>query len=370
VTTSVPSTVVAAALGAGPGRPVEVLRADDHRVHDGDGQGDGVALVSGAASVASGPSRAFTVVRKRLARTRGNRSAWDAVDREVDAYTSGLLDDLPGIAAPRLLGVSEGPGGSVELWLERVIDEVGDWPLERYALAARHLGRFNGAGLTGHRSQPPYGWLSRGWLSQWVEATGSAVRRLAGLAGAPLVHQVFPPPVLDLVLDAWERRADWLATLEALPHGLAHQDAFRRNLVGSGGRTVALDWAFVGPAPVGAETAPLVVATLAFGAWPMDRWQELDDAVRAGYLEGLREAGWGGDAALVAIGHTVASVLRYPLGTVRLTLPYLVGEADHAHVERVLGVPFAEIVVRWAAMEQLGLHHAAEAARLLEARRG
>jgi hypothetical protein len=58
--------------------------------------------------------------------------------REVLAYQTGLLDDLPGgLAAPACYGVVEQPGQGAWLWLEDVADACGPrWPLEQYGVAA------------------------------------------------------------------------------------------------------------------------------------------------------------------------------------------------------------------------------------------
>ena len=52
-------------------------------------------------------------------------------NRELLAYLSGLLDDLPGdLAAPRYLGGAEHAGRVTWLWLEEVSDDRGRaWPL-------------------------------------------------------------------------------------------------------------------------------------------------------------------------------------------------------------------------------------------------
>jgi hypothetical protein len=262
----------------------------------------------------------------------------------------------------------------VDLWLERVAegsDTAQHWGLDRFGLAARHLGRFGAAGLAEDAALAPvHPWLATDWLRRWVEAAGPEIARLAAHADEVLVRTAYPPDVLAVVLDLWERRHEWLSALDALPHGLVHQDAFRRNLVDRAGRTVALDWAFVGPAPVGAETAPLVVASVAFGEWPLERWRELDHAVRGGYLTGLREGGWSGDARLAALGHAASAVLRYPVGTARLIVPYALGESDPAVIERVLRVPLAEALRRWGGVGRIGVELHAEAARLLGSRPG
>ena len=67
--------------------------------------------------------------------------------REMLLYSSRLLDDLPaGLRAPRCYGCDEPMDSVVWIWLERVReDRERAWPLARWALAARHLGRFNGA---------------------------------------------------------------------------------------------------------------------------------------------------------------------------------------------------------------------------------
>ena len=84
--------------------------------------------------------------------------------REAEAFGSGLLDALPaGLAAPRCFGVAERPE-DMRIWMEEVDDTIGaPWPLRRFGVAARHLGRFNGAYLAG-RSVPALPWLGQGLL--------------------------------------------------------------------------------------------------------------------------------------------------------------------------------------------------------------
>ncbi|MBL7199320.1 MAG: hypothetical protein ISS56_04160 [Anaerolineae bacterium] len=69
-------------------------------------------------------------------------SAGDYYKREVDAYRSGWLADLPGgLAAPRSYGIVEHLDGACWIWLEDVTDEIGPhWPLEHYGVVARHAG--------------------------------------------------------------------------------------------------------------------------------------------------------------------------------------------------------------------------------------
>ena len=43
--------------------------------------------------------------------------------------------------------------------------------------------------------------------------------------------------------------------------------------------------------------------------------RDLDAACFAGYVTGLREAGWAGDERVVRLGFTAAAALRYSVGT-------------------------------------------------------
>ena len=114
----------------------------------------------------------------------------------------------------------------------------------------------------------------------------------------------------------WDDRERLLDALDRLPQTLCHHDAFRRNLVAHGDRIVALDWAFVGPGPVGAEISPLVSATLTFREVGSEQRPELERVVLASYTDGLRAAGWDGPEDQVRYGYAATSALRYGPGTV------------------------------------------------------
>ena len=71
---------------------------------------------------------------------------WNYWKRELLVYQSGWLEGLPeGISAPHCYEAVEMPGSIAGMWLEDIKDTyTSSWPLHRYALAARHLGRLNG----------------------------------------------------------------------------------------------------------------------------------------------------------------------------------------------------------------------------------
>lgn len=120
-------------------------------------------------------------------------------------------------------------------------------------------------------------------------------RSRSGVAyGRPDVRRVYPPDVLDQLARLWTRREALLAALDRLPQVLCHHDAFRRNLLLQSGMLLAVDWAFLGPGPLGAELAPLVTASAAFRAVERERWEDLKQTTSNAYLQGLRDAGWDG----------------------------------------------------------------------------
>ncbi len=292
--------------------------------------------------------------------------------REVDAYSSGLLDDLPGIAAPRCLRISRSADETVLLWLEDVADLYdGRWPLERYGLAARHLGRFGGAYLGG-RPLPEHDWLV-------TRATGpgaggaSAEERLRDRTTweDPAVRRAFPLPIAERALRQREDRRAFRAAVAQLPRTLCHNDAhgenlFARRRADGTEKTVAVDWELVGLGPLATDITYLVIATLRRLAVDMADADRLEEAVFEGYVAGLRDAGWRGDEHELRLGYLAAVALR--LGLIPQILSLILDRPQRERAERVWGRPADEIIERWAEVAYFVLDRADEARRLLEPR--
>jgi hypothetical protein len=341
----------------------------------GGGAGEGIGLyrISGLARV-RGATHPWALVVKVCAATDGaDPGAWDYPAREGLAYGSGLLAALPGgLATPRCLAVEAQPDGTTRLWLEAVTDaHPGPWPLDRYALVARDLGRFNGAYLAG-APLPDQPWLSRGWLRGFVEPSGPDVAELERLAGpnAPLLaRQLYSAPVVIEIKRLWTERERFLAALDRLPQTFCHQDAFRRNLLiragPEGDELVAVDWAYASHGAVGEELGQLVVASLFFFETVGIAPRELDAACFASYVAGLREAGWTGGEHLVRLGFTTAAALRHTVGLLRLILPVVCDPALRPAMEELFGHPLEEVVEVWAELWSFQFELAEEARALL-----
>ena len=343
--------------------------------------GIGVALgantlhrFAGTARVGDGV-RPWSLVLKVLRPPSADEGAPDLTHpdywkREALVYRSGLLDGLPdGLAAPRCYGVVERAEGTW-LWLEAVADRFDvRWPLATFGDAARHFGRLNGAYLAG-RPLPAVPWLSRSVLRPRIAATAALWERYDDLRDRPLFRRGWPGGLAGRARRVWADRDRFAAALEALPRVLRHGDADRRNLFArrtahGSPETVAIDWAAVGPGPVGDEAATLVAASVlwAQGVGPADL-PELSRTCFGGYLAGLRDAGWAGEERPVRLGYAATLGLRWgPLAGITVAVT---ADADwRARTEAALGISFEEMLDRYARMQPFLLAQADEARRLL-----
>ncbi len=282
----------------------------------GFGHAFGVYRFHGEALV-NGETRSWSAILKALGPDMGSAeaTAWDYWRREALIYQHGLLDDLPeGLAAPRCLSVVGYPGQESWLWMEE-IQESGDneWSLERYAMAARHLGRFNGAYLVG-KPLPNVPWLSSGQFRQRLTLAKPGIADLPQLQQNPLFVGMSTKERIAQGLRLWAEHDRLLSVLDRLPRALCHHDAFRRNLIACDDKhgesqTVAIDWSMLGPGAVGEELVALFQASLRFVAIDIERIAELDGLIFGGYVDGLRDAGWQGDARLARFGYAATAAL-------------------------------------------------------------
>ena len=170
-----------------------------------------------------------------------------------------------------------------------------EWPLERYGVAARHFGQFNGAYLVG-RPLPPEAWWGGADVRNRLALAEPGIHELPHLRHHPLFAELLAGDRVERILHLWAERERLLAGLARLPQTLCHRDAFRRNLMtrqSADGceQTVVLDWAATEIGVPGEELVPLFATTLSFVAVPLTRIAELDGVIFAGYIDGLRAAG-------------------------------------------------------------------------------
>jgi hypothetical protein len=242
-------------------------------------------------------------------------SRWNADwRREADVYASGFLTSISGIAAPRAYAIDEVEDG-VALWLEDVVETVPVWPLARYAVAARDLGRFNGAYLSARElpTAPP---MRSDWLAGWVAMTGER-SKIVLAEGAVERHELarmaLPPAAFDRLRTLQMEHTRLLAALERLPRTVSHLDAWRANLIArdrdGATETVAIDWSLLGLAPAGQEIAVFVTgARVWLTLGPRDA-AALGELAWRSYVDGLRDTGWSGAERDVRLAYAASAAL-------------------------------------------------------------
>lgn len=272
--------------------------------------------------------------------------------REPFVYQAGLLANLPaGVAAPQYFGVEDLSNETVWLWLEDMgASSDSPWLLSRYALAARHIGQFNGVYLV-RDACPSFPWLRQDYLRAWVALGGPGIGQLPDVVGRPLVDKVYPSPVVARLLRVWEQREALLTELAGLPQTFCHMDVMRRNLISrqdmyGHDQTVLIDRGEVGIGALGEDLAAFVTANVFLepGTPPA---QDLEGVGVTSYIDGLRDIGWHGDIQLVRRGYTRAAALRV-LGGTTWVLQTILDNSRHDELERVFGQPIQKLLERWA----------------------
>jgi tRNA A-37 threonylcarbamoyl transferase component Bud32 len=230
--------------------------------------------------------------------------------REYELYRSRMLDTLPqiGLTTPRIYNCDEFPD-ACWIWMEDIQDEKRTWDWADHRLVARRLGRFNGAYLTGH-PLPDYPWLSDRWHCRIVPPLADVFDNLDDYLQLALVQRVLPASEKDEILSIWQERERFCAALAGLPQTLCHNDVFRGNVLYSRNGVKLIDWALAGRGVVGEELVCLAALSLYSPKIPLAQAETLDQDIFAGYVDGLRDAGWTGDARLVRLGYTCAMTLR------------------------------------------------------------
>ena len=279
-------------------------------------------------------------------------------DAESQLHSSGVLADLPpGVRAPRCFGVEQTADGTVRLWLEHV-HEDGDphWSLDRWALAARHLGRFNGAYLAG-RELPPA--PSASPLRAILDRHAQLVTRIAAAPEDPAVRHWWPQPVVDAIVRLWEQRHAFCDALDRLPRTFCHGDAIRRNLLFQGDDLVAIDWEFAGLYAPGEEVGQTLSVAAAFFDWEPAELPALDEALFEAYLDGLGNH----DRRQLRFAYCAHAALRNLFNAVGTSVP---PEAGAAAALRNYGHTWDQLAGRRAMIRPFLLERADEARRLME----
>jgi hypothetical protein len=328
---------------------------------------EGVYRVEGTGTDQSGVV-SWSVILKVLSRPSDQASFVTIADREIHAYTSGLLHELAsGLRAPRFYGLTDVSEQTRWLWLEDVRESPGSsWSPARYRLAGYHVGLSSGIYLV-QRPLPRYEWLNRDDSRRWLASSAQKFAAFPSVREHPLVKLHWPGDLSDRVLRFWDDREIFLHAVSRLPQTLCHQDYIRRNLFSrplpdGSEETIAIDWALVGLNAIGRDAGQLAPASVHGLHFPPEDLPEIYDLVFDGYLDGLRQAGWQGDERIARLGFTATSALRYahmPLGVL------VIDEKWRRVIEQSYGTPIEVLLDRFGQEQRFLLDRADEARQLM-----
>ena len=277
----------------------------------------------------------------------GDQTHWNYWKREVLLYQSGWLETLPeGIRAPRCYDVVEIPGNMGGIWLEDVQDSFsGTWPLHRYALAARHLGRLNGI-YNSRRQLPSFPWLSKQRTRQWLDSIPWQDFQW----DHPLVWQQTPNPEVDSFRSMLQDNERFLAKLDQIPKTICHGDTYPSNFISRHlprnlEQTVAMNWSQAGIEPLGDDLGQLVYGTyLNLKGY---RLHDISETLFTSYVNGLQDSGCRVDTQLVRFGYTASAAFRVGLFKLVLLEEQIKREDDfipHSVKHPLISEPFESVM--------------------------
>ncbi|MGO4594403.1 phosphotransferase [Leifsonia sp. 2TAF2] len=262
-------------------------------------------------ALVDGERRPWSLIEKR---TDGPHLAapylYDNGVRELDAYRSGLFDDMPDHThAPSVYGTLLEADGAITLWIEDVQHE-GSRPLDAQAIlaAAGDLGSMNGHWFGRPSAEAWFftGWIDRHGQPEAVERGLATVRRAHPAAVARFGDRL--ADVERLILAQSRVRG----VLESLPHTICHHDAVGANVFRISAATVLIDWESIGPGTVGADLASLLFSPRRGDASVHVITSVFDDAVQA-YIDGFRDQVPTVSPAQIRQGVDAAIALRWKL---------------------------------------------------------
>jgi hypothetical protein len=249
--------------------------------------------------------------------------------------------------------------------MEHILDRSPRrWGIDEFVFAAEQLGRTTGSWLSSG-IKLDYPWLSRALAHTWSEGLAPSEEVWAN----EYVKRAWSSQMRERLMAVWDERARLNAALQRLPQTFAHFDSQRRNLMirarpDGEDELVAVDWAWCGIGPVGADAAILIGNSMILYDADPKMGAQLDEAVFQAYLVGLRTTGWTGNTDEVRLAYAATNALFCGV-----TAPHLLSVVTHperiAWTKENFGVDTVECVEHSVQMSAFGVELGEEALQLM-----
>lgn len=312
----------------------------------------GLHRVTGTARLAGGEAVAWSVFVKTLRHVRlsplyktlpPERAEHFAAEFpwrwELEQYRSEEGRLPAGLRTPVLYAVDEVDDQHCVLWMEDVQQSQVPWGVQRYARAARALGRMAAARSVDRLPRPspfPVGYALRMYVTGHVLLACVPPLRDDAVWSSPVLADVVDDALRDDLLRLADEADRWLDRLDTLPQTLAHGDASPQNLLvpEADDGFVVIDWGFGSPLAVGFDLGQLLLGLVQAGEADPAALPAVHAAILPAYIEGLADEGLAVAEDVVRFGYVASMVLRSAFGGLMWER---LGEPDSPALREALG---------------------------------
>ncbi len=235
---------------------------------------------------------------------------------ELDAWQPAFIERLPtGMRLPQLYRIDDLGDDRIAVWMEQIDTAATPWDLDRFARAARVLGRFAARSMDTQllaATGQPTGHALRMYAASPVQV---GLRRIKEDAWwqHPAVRACTDLRLRDDLARLGEHLAEILDALDKLPQSLPHGDASPQNLLvpaSDPDTFVAIDIAFQAPQAIGFDLSQLLIGLVHAGELPAAALPDIHPALVDQYMVGLTDEGVTATQEDVVAGFVGSLVVR------------------------------------------------------------
>ncbi|ETT62831.1 oxidoreductase family protein [Paenibacillus sp. FSL H8-0457] len=277
----------------------------------------GVYRISGTTEIDSGAQQSWSFILKVINPDplREDPAHYNYWRREILAYSSGLLDNLPqNILTPKCFAIDEKDNRSVWLWIEDIEQDQRQWEWDDYGFVTEKLGEFQAAYLLG-KPLPEFHWVNQQWMRSWLNECYAYQYQPDIHSKRILLSDQRVAAIMDQFTQLEKWINDWLYGIDLLPKTLAHQDFYEMNIMLNSvqqqeRKLTLIDWQFTSISGIGEDLGRFLGLSVSRGQVPIEHFKMYLELFITSYLKGMRKTGWDGDEDLPRFGFLAAFALR------------------------------------------------------------